>query len=353
MDDRYPIEYRRENRMLPLVEGGPAYQHFQNRHISVGVEPRSVRISLTDRCDYACTYCRPSRKDGPAERRLPLSAWKTIFEGLKRSGVRRVRLTGGEPLLFPDIVAVVVQLTELGFEDVSLTTNGSQLPRLAKPLRRAGLHRVNISLDSLKDGRFYELTRGGVLKQVLLGIDAALSAGLGPVKTNTVVLKGNNDEEMESILLWAWSKGLVPRFLEIMPIGEAFNMKEMLVSAASMRKALSAHLREEAGEEEPGLGPAKYVRSRRDPSLRAGFITGASETFCNQCDRLRISSSGKLLPCLAMDEGVSAKYEAMAGDSDGIAALVRRAWARKPDGQVWKGCNEEGAAHVSMRAVGG
>ncbi len=316
--------------------------------------PRSVRISVTDRCDFACTYCRPSRNDGYSDGRLMTGAWKVMFEGLKNAGVRRVRLTGGEPLIHPEIVAIVGHLASMGFEDLSLTTNASQLEELAFPLKEAGLHRINISIDTLDDARFSAITRGGSLKKVLAGIEMAQKAGLSPIKLNTVVLRGENDDELSRILLWAWERRMVPRFLEVMPIAEGARLaKTHLVTAAEMKESLAAYLMAEEGAPEPGLGPAKYVRARHDPALRAGFITGTSDTYCASCDRLRVSSTGVLRPCLATDDGVDASSEARLGDAEAIAQRIEDAWRLKPDGTRWKGCTEETAASVSMRAIGG
>ncbi|MDI1475797.1 GTP 3',8-cyclase MoaA [Polyangium sp. y55x31] len=321
---------------------------------SAGPPPRSVRVSVTDRCDFACTYCRPSRNDGYTDGRLMTAAWKTMFEALRRAGVRRVRLTGGEPLVHPEIVSIVAHLSSLGFEDLALTTNASQLARLARPLRDAGLHRVNVSIDTLDPVRFREVTRGGDLDAVLAGIDAAIEAGFSPIKLNTVVLRGVNDDELERILLWAWEKSLLPRFLEVMPIAEGAKLvADHLVTAAEMRRALAEHLLPEEAVTDPGLGPAKYVRARHDPALRVGFITGTSDTFCETCDRLRVSSTGVLRPCLATDDGVDAAAPARAGDAEAIVEHIGRAWSMKPDGTIWKGCTEETAAGVSMRAIGG
>lgn len=317
-------------------------------------QPKSVRISVTDRCDFACTYCRPSHSDGYSDGRLMTPAWKTMFEGLREAGVRRVRLTGGEPLIHPEIVGIVEHLATMGFEDLSLTTNASQLARLAMPLKRAGLQRINISIDTLDAGRFREVTRGGDLKKVLAGIDAALEAGLTPVKLNTVVLRGMNDGELPEILLWAWERRMVPRFLEVMPIAEGAKMVgDHLVTASEMRRILAPFLVDEEGAADPGLGPAKYVRARRDAGLRAGFITGTTDTFCESCDRLRVSSTGVLRPCLATDDGVDASDAARTGDASVIAEKVKEAWTLKPDGLRWKGCTESTAAGVSMRAIGG
>jgi cyclic pyranopterin phosphate synthase len=257
-------------------------------------------------------------------------------------------------LIHPEIVSIVAFLASLGFEDLALTTNASQLAELARPLRDAGLHRINVSIDTLDPDLFREVTRGGDLGKVLAGIDAAVRCGFAPIKLNTVVLRGVNDQEIERLALWAWERRMVPRFLEVMPIAEGAKLVgEHLVTAAEMRARLGAHLIEEDAAVEPGLGPAKYVRARRDPSLRAGFISGTSDTYCDTCDRLRVSSTGVLRPCLATDEGVDASREARAGDLEGILARLDEAWQLKPDGKVWKGCTEETAAGVSMRAIGG
>jgi cyclic pyranopterin phosphate synthase len=313
-----------------------------------------VRVSVTDRCDFACTYCRPSHHDGYVDGRLMVPVWRSMFEGLKQAGVLRVRLTGGEPLIHPEIVPIVEELARIGFHDIALTTNASQLARLAAPLKAAGLHRINISIDTLDVDRFRAVTRGGDLAKVLAGIDAALAAGFAPIKLNTVVLRGVNDDELERILLWAWERRMVPRFLEVMPIAEGARLvKDHLVTVAEMRARLADHLVAGDARTDPGLGPAKYVASRCDPSLRAGFISGTSDTYCDTCDRLRVSSQGTLRPCLATDDGVDAAAEARAGDLAGITDRIAEAWTMKPDGQLWKGCTEDTAAHVSMRAIGG
>lgn len=316
--------------------------------------PKSVRVSVTDRCDFACTYCRPSRSDGYVEGKLETAAWQSMFGGLREAGLTRVRLTGGEPLLHPEIVAIVRHLATLGFEDLSLTTNASQLARLARPLRDAGLDRINISIDTLDPARFRAITRGGELGGVLAGIEAALAAGLAPVKLNTVVLRGVNDDELEPLVRWAWERRMVPRFLEVMPIAEGAKLvKDHLVTAAEMKQRLAGLIVTGAGVVEPGKGPAKYVTARHDPGLRVGFITGTSDTFCASCDRLRVSSTGTLRPCLATEDGVDAHADVTLGDVGAIARKVSEAWALKPDGEVWKGCTEETAASVSIRAIGG
>jgi cyclic pyranopterin phosphate synthase len=298
-------------------------------------------------------YCRPHRHDGYAEQRLELRAWKVMVEGLVRAGVRRVRLTGGEPLLHPDVVEVVAHLASLGLDDLALTTNATRLAGLAAPLRAAGLSRINVSIDSLDPHRFLRMTRGGDLATVLRGVDAALHAGFAEIKLNAVVVRGENDGELEDLVRWSWERGMVPRLLEVMMIGEGAKLSDRVVTATEMRRLLAPLLRDDEPEAEADRGPARYVRARHDPALRVGFISGTSDTYCAGCDRLRVSSEGVLSPCLATNDGVSAAGAARANDPAEVTALLAEAWKMKPDGETWKGCTEKTAAEVSIRAIGG
>lgn len=316
--------------------------------------PASVRISLTDRCDLACVYCRPSRSDGYLDDRLDEAALHTLIEGLLLAGVRRIRFTGGEPLLSPHVVGAVARAAELGAEDIALTTNGTRLTKLALPLRAAGLKRLTLSLDSLDAVRFERITRGGKLERVLDGLAEARAVGFDEIKLNTVVLRGENDDELERITLFAWKHGLIPRFIEVMPIAEGARIvAERLVPGAEILERLAPWLSTERPAVDPERGPAKYVASRHDPALRVGIITGTTDTFCEGCDRLRVSATGVLRPCLATDRGVGAAAAARAGDPALIARTVAEAWKLKPDGEVWRGCTEPTAGDVSMRAIGG
>jgi len=316
--------------------------------------PRSARVSLTDRCDLACVYCRPSRNDGYLEERLDEASWRAMMEGLVASGVRRIRITGGEPLLDTRVVHMVAYAASLGVDDLALTTNGTQLERLARPLAGAGLQRVTISLDSLDPVRFRRITRGGDLEQVLAGIEAARGAGFREMKINCVVLRDENEDELVDLTRFAWERGITPRFIELMPIAEGAKISnERFVPASAMRERLAALIEHEEAAVDADRGPAKYVHARHDRRLRVGFITGTSDTFCNTCDRLRVAADGVVRPCLATDVGVSAKAEARSGHAGAIVEVIQRAWQLKPDGTVWKGCTEETAASVSMRAIGG
>jgi cyclic pyranopterin phosphate synthase len=313
-----------------------------------------VRVSLTDRCDLACVYCRPSRSDGYLEKRLEDEAWRAMVRALVQAGVRRVRITGGEPLLHPRVTELVAFVASLGVDDLALTTNATLLEKLAQPLRDAGLRRLTVSLDSLVAERFWRITRGGRLDRVLAGVEAARAAGFEELKVNTVVLRGENDDELPAIVRWSWARGMVPRFIELMHIGEGANLpRQTLVGHDEMRARLAHLLADDAGERDPDRGPARYVNARHDAKLRVGFITGTTDTYCGSCDRLRVASDGTLRPCLATNDGVDAMDLAERGDVGGLVAAIAEAWALKPDGRTWKGCTEETAAAVSMRAIGG
>jgi cyclic pyranopterin phosphate synthase len=277
-----------------------------------------------------------------------------MVAGLLRAGVRRVRLTGGEPLLHPRVVEVIGFVSRLGVEDLALTTNATRLESLAPSLRAAGLHRITISLDSLDPARFARITRGGRLEAVLRGIDAALQAGFDEIKINCVVLRDENDDELPAITRWAWARGITPRLIELMPIAEGAKLAgDKLVTAEEMRMRLRDIIEEGTGSVDANRGPARYVRARHDPKLRIGFITGASDTFCDSCDRLRVAADGTMRSCLASNEGTNARTWAQAGDIAGIVRATADAWSQKPDGRIWKGCTEPSAAQVSMRAIGG
>ncbi len=341
-----------KRRVLPVLnDAAPARPATRRAH---AIPPRTVRMSLTDRCDLACVYCRPSRNDGYLEKRLDLDAWRTMLDGLLRAGVRRVRITGGEPLLHPRIVDVVRHLASLGLDDLALTTNATRLAKLARPLRDAGLRRITVSIDSLDSERFWRMTRGGNLDDVLAGVEAARAVGFDEMKLNCVVLRGDNDDEIERLTLWAWERGITPRFIEVMRIGEGAKLSaEKLVTATEMLARIAHLLAPGDATRDPDRGPAKYLRARRDASLRVGFITGETDTYCKSCDRLRVASDGTVRPCLATNDGVAAMDVARAGDVDGVVSAIAEAWTMKPDGDVWKGCTESTAADVSMRAIGG
>jgi GTP 3',8-cyclase len=338
------------------------------------VAPRAVRLSITDRCDLACVYCRPSRRDGylPSERRLSVRDFRVLMEALVAKGVRRARLTGGEPLMHPEVVELVRAIASVpGLEDLALTTNATRLRTLAGPLRAAGLRRINVSMDSLDETRFAALSRGGRLSDVMAGLEAAVAVGFEEIKLNTVVVgpalhetpdeptrdpvaaNVRNDDELEAIARFAWSIGATPRFLELMTVGEGARLGERFVPFATMHARLSPMLEDATPSRQADRGPAIYLAARDNPDRRIGFITGTSATFCAGCDRLRVGSDGGLRPCLAKPDAYSVREEIFAGDLDAIGAQLDRAWSNKPDGVAWKGCTEPTAADVNMRQTGG
>ncbi|MBK9259876.1 MAG: radical SAM protein [Polyangiaceae bacterium] len=326
--------------------------------------PAAARVSITDRCDLACVYCRPANGDAclPRERRLDVSAWAELFKALAAQGVRRLKLTGGEPLLHPHVVELVRTAANTpGITDVSLTTNATRLESLAQPLRDAGLSRINISVDSLREDRFRVITRGGELVQVLRGVRAACAAGFDEIKTNTVVLgpgeRGDdrNDDELSDIVTWAWSLGITPRFIELMPIGVAAQFPGRLVSYRQMRDALVCLLgtNDEIGKVDDNRGPARYVSASQNRASRVGFITGTTRPFCEGCDRIRITADGQVRSCLARMDCVDVSDAARAGDFADLVQSLHTAWTQKPDTRSWKGSTETSARRVSMRVLGG
>jgi len=237
-----------------------------------------LRVSVTDRCNYGCVYCIPDGGVAHTERAEVLSfeeiaALVCVFASL---GVRRVRLTGGEPTARRDLVALVRLLRAIpGIDDIALSTNGHLLPELAAPLRDAGVDRLNVSVDSLDADRFRRITRRGDLARVLAGIEAARAAGFSSIKRNTVAIRGGNDDEMDRICAWAWARGLLPRFIEEMPMadGRAYQPGAH-VSAAEIRERVAAawpgtRVVADAADGARGAGPARYFRLD-------GFLTARS-----------------------------------------------------------------------------
>jgi cyclic pyranopterin phosphate synthase len=298
---------------------------------------RYLRISVTDRCNYRCSYCMP---EGEVVESSPRSAVLS-FEELERVarvfaqlGVRKLRLTGGEPTVRKGIVELVARLAAVpGIEQVVMTTNGHLLDELAAPLARAGLAGVNVSLDTLDAARFAEVTGRGDLARVLAGIDAARAANL-VVKTNAVALYGVNDDELAALCAAAWSRGATPRFIEHMPMSQgAFYDVARGISARAIRDAIANEFGELAersdvvSEKTRDAGPARYWRLARDPSREVGIISAMTEHFCDDCNRLRLTATGELHACLGHDDALSLRDLVRAGGSDddlvrAIAAAV-------------------------------
>jgi cyclic pyranopterin phosphate synthase len=269
----------------------------------------ALRIAVTDRCQHRCLYCVPAQGVCKCAHSDILSYEEIVsfVAGVRRScGVSRVRLTGGDPLARRDVTALVEMLAALDLPDLALTTNGARLGELAGDLKRAGLRRVNVSLDSLRPETFRQLTRGGNMAAVVRGIRAALDCGLHPVRLNMVVLRGVNDGEVAEVARFALELGCEIRFLELMPIGSAAErFSEWFVSSADVKTRLSqsfdlAPLANEADSSSVNFA----ARSGDGRSGTIGFISSVSDSFCGACRRLRLTPTGLLLGCLARPEGL-------------------------------------------------
>jgi cyclic pyranopterin phosphate synthase len=300
-----------------------------------------LRISITDRCNLRCIYCMPEEGITPLRhedvlRFEEIARLVRIGAGL---GIRHLRLTGGEPLVRKGVIELVGMLRQIpGIETLTLTTNGIALAPLAHELAQAGLDRVNISLDTLRPERYTAITRRGRLEDALAGIEAALAAGLAPVKINNVVARGLNDDEAVDFARMTLERPWHVRFIEFMPLGEhAEQARRDYVSSDETRARIVAALGELAPAEIETHGPA---RTWQLPGAQGtiGFISALSEHFCGFCNRLRLTSDGRLVPCLFSDREYDLRGPLRAGADD---AALRALWgnviAAKPDGHHLEG----------------
>ncbi len=270
-----------------------------------------LRVSVTDRCNFRCRYCMPEEEKEfiPHQEILRYEEIAEIVKVFSRFGVRSVRLTGGEPLVRRGIESLIRQLKEIdGIDEVSLTTNGFFLEEKAELLKEAGLNRVNVSIDTLNPEKFAFITRSdeGSLGRVLRGIEKAKEVGLNPVKVNTVLVKGFNDSEIEDFVRFSASYGVEVRFIELMPVGGEFFSRDNFIPVSVVKEFLE----EKFGALEPArtvkMGPAKSFRVGSTGAL-IGFIPSVSQHFCSECNRLRLTSDGKLRLCLMSDREIDLK----------------------------------------------
>ena len=278
-----------------------------------------LRLSLTDRCNLRCSYCMPAGGLAWLPREELLTADELVrlaHIGVRRLGIRSIRLTGGEPTLRPDLAEIVARLAALRPRpELSLTTNGLRLARLAEPLRAAGLDRVNVSLDTLRRDRFHRIARRDRLDDVLAGLAAARAAGLEPVKVNAVLVRSVNSDEAVSLLRFCLRSGYELRFIEQMPLDPqgAWDRTGM-VTAAEIRESLSAHFRLVAL---PGRGsaPAESFLVDNGPA-RVGLVAAVTAPFCRACDRVRLTADGQVRNCLFARTETDLRTPLRAGDSD-------------------------------------
>jgi GTP 3',8-cyclase len=319
-----------------------------------------LRVSLTDRCNYRCTYCMP--EDGvellPRDEILSFEEITRLAGIFASLGVRRIRLTGGEPTIRKRVWELVAQLAAVdGIQSVVMTTNGHLLADLAAPLAGAGLRQVNVSLDTLDPAKFRAITRRGDIQRVVAGIDAARAAGLG-VKINAVALRGFNDGEITSLCRFAWDRDITPRFIEQMPLSEGrLFLPGRHLAASVIRRTIEGDLGqplEPVPSAGPGdRGPARYWRLARDPRCEVGIISALTEHFCDTCNRLRLTAVGDLHTCLGYDDATGLRGPLRAGlADDGLRDLIRGAVLGKRLGHSFEDSGG-GAPSKHMVSIGG
>lgn len=313
-----------------------------------------LRISITDMCNLHCIYCRPWKEIGKKSHQeiLRYEEIVRLTSLMTQLGIKRVRVTGGEPLIKKDVLLLIEELVKIELlEEVSLTTNATKLAHFAGQLKKSGVKRVNISLDSLNKNRYAQITGGGNLNDVLTGIEEALRVGLDPLKINMVVMRGINDDELEEFARLTQSRHLQVRFIEFMPIGQqgvswtkrylpSYVLKERLSSSFDLIPTNGLH----------GNGPAEYYRIKGAMG-RIGFISPISNHFCSKCNRLRLTPDGYLRLCLGKDTEVDLKSPLRnAASDDELKKLILQAIKHKPKQHQfqWEKPNSR-----QMTAIGG
>jgi cyclic pyranopterin phosphate synthase len=285
-----------------------------------------VRLSVTDRCDFRCVYCMAEDMTFvPKQNILTLEEMHEVARAFVELGVKKIRLTGGEPLIRNNILSLIEPLGKLpGLDQLAITTNGSQLHRLACKLRQFGVKRINISLDSLNPRKFRQLTRHGNLDQVISGIDAAIAAGFEQIRLNAVILKGRNDDEVLELVNFAQQRSIDIAFIEEMPLGliDEHNRALSFCSSEELRDIISRQYKlEPLGDPQGHAGPARYFRTGAG-SPRIGFISPHSHNFCHLCNRVRVTAEGRLLLCLGNEHSVDLR--AVLRESNYTSSLLKQ-----------------------------
>jgi cyclic pyranopterin phosphate synthase len=322
------------------------------RHVSY------LRVSVTDRCDFRCTYCMAEDTTFlPKADLLSLEEMDRLCTAFIAKGVRKLRLTGGEPLVRKNLMWLVDRLGRHlksgALEELTMTTNGSQLARYADGLAAAGIKRINVSIDTLDAGKFRAITRRGDLAQVLDGVAAAKAAGM-KVKINAVALRGENEDEIEDLLLWAHDGGMDLTLIETMPMGEIEHRAEQYLPLSLVRARLAKRFTLTDLPDRTG-GPARYVRVG-ETGGRLGFITPMTHNFCESCNRVRLTCTGTLYMCLGQDDAADLRAVLRASSNDAIlAAAIDEAIARKPKGHdfIIDRRRPEAAVSRTMSLTGG
>lgn len=293
-----------------------------------------LRLSVTDRCDLRCSYCLPKGfKDfEEPEHWLNFNEIERVLRAFTALGVRRVRLTGGEPLVRAGLPQLAERLTRLPrVDDLSLSTNATRLAKLAAPLKQAGVTRINVSLDSLKPERFQAITGGGKLDKVLAGLDAAQAAGFQPIKINMVAMKGVNDDEIAGMVAFCIERDYTLRLIETMPMGKTgLKASEHYLDLQTVKRELATRY-ELIPTVMNGGGPARYFQVA-GTRLKIGFITPISQHFCATCNRVRLTADGTLYTCLGQDSRTELRPLLRNGISEEeLQQAILAAIARKPE----------------------
>ncbi len=294
-------------------------------------------MSVTDRCDFRCVYCMAEDMTFvPKDDVLSLEELQEVARAFVELGVSKIRLTGGEPLVRNNILSLVEALGKLeGLDQLALTTNGSQLHRLAHRLRSLGVSRLNISLDSLQARKFRHLTRHGNLEQVIAGIDAAIAAGFERIRINAVILKGRNEDEVIDLVNFARERGIDIAFIEEMPLGviDEHDRALSFCSSEELRRIISQRYRLlPLGDPHGAAGPARYFDLGQG-GTRVGFISPHSHNFCHLCNRVRVTAEGRLLLCLGNEHSVDlrAVLRSRGYRFDTLKRAIVEAMAIKPE----------------------
>jgi len=295
-----------------------------------------IRVSVTDRCDFRCVYCMSEDMTFlPKRDLLTLEELDRLCSLFVSRGTRKIRITGGEPLVRRNIMSLFRSLSRHldsgALEELTVTTNGSQLARFANELHDCGVRRINVSLDTLDADKFRAITRWGELAPVLKGIDAAQNAGLS-IKINAVALKGVNDDEIESLIRWAHGRGMDLTFIEVMPLGEIEEARvDQYLPLSQVRAQLLDSFTLLDSDYETG-GPARYV-TVKETGGRLGFITPLTHNFCESCNRVRLTCTGTLYMCLGQEDAADLRAPLRASpDNDLLEAAIEQAILRKPKG---------------------
>ncbi|GIK81768.1 MAG: GTP 3',8-cyclase MoaA [Pseudorhodoplanes sp.] len=318
-----------------------------------------LRVSVTDRCDFRCVYCMSEHMTFlPKADLLTLEEIDRVCSAFVERGVRKLRLTGGEPLVRRGIMNLFSSLSRHlqsgALDEITLTTNGSQLTKFAADLYACGVRRVNVSIDTLDAEKFRTITRWGDLKNVLNGIDAAQAAGLA-VKVNAVALKGVNEDEIPELIDWAHGRGMDMTLIEVMPMGDVGEGRlDQYLPLSLVRSRLTSRYSMQDIPDRTG-GPARYVRIA-ETGGRLGFITPLTHNFCESCNRVRLTCTGTLFMCLGQDDAADLRAPMRASESDDLLhAAIDEAILRKPKGHdfVIDRRNQQPAVGRHMSVTGG